>query len=393
MGILKSGAAYLPLDPSYPQERIAYMLKNSETVMLLMDQESMNNKPLGYNNAIVALHSIAERNTLPQDNLSSCNSSSDLAYVIYTSGSTGKPKGVAIPHQAICNHMLWMQSHYAFRESDTVLQKTPFSFDASVWEFFMPLMVGGTLVIAPNNAHASAKQMIDLVQQHQVSVLQLVPSMLKELVTTDGFELCASLKHVFCGGEALTHETMATFFKHNKSGAQLHNLYGPTEATIDAIAHTYTTPTEASIIGQPINNTKAYVLDKHQQLVPPGITGELYIAGEGLACGYLNNPKATEKQFIKNPFATTNDQRLYKTGDLVKWNADGLLEYHGRCDNQVKVRGYRIELNEVESAIEKIPTVHQCIVKLDTSHDRSLSLSAYLVLWQQTTAGTEVYII
>lgn len=380
LGILKAGAAYLPLDPNYPQERIAYMLENSEASLLLTDQELMNSIVLSYHKTRVALHSIANQSSWPQDKPLPCQNPSDLAYVIYTSGSTGKPKGVAITHQAICNHMLWMQNHYAFSESDVVLQKTSFSFDASVWEFFMPLMVGATLVIAPDNAHASTEKMIHLVQQYEVSVLQLVPSMLKELVTTDGFELCTSLKHVFCGGEVLTHETMTTFFKHNKSGAQLHNLYGPTEATIDTVSHTYTTPTEMSLIGRPISNTKVYVLDKHQQLVPAGLIGELYIAGDGLALGYIKNPQATEKQFITNPFAPTQHQRLYKTGDLVKWNAEGLLEYHGRIDNQVKIRGHRIELNEVESAIEKIPAVYQCIVTPYTNQDKSLSLSAYLVL-------------
>ncbi|WP_133127062.1 amino acid adenylation domain-containing protein [Legionella nagasakiensis] len=387
LGILKSGGAYLPLDPNYPDDRITYMIQDSQCRWLLMDKESNRNKSQGYNTTILEISAILNQNVFFQENLECLNKPSDLAYVIYTSGTTGNPKGVAIPHKAICNHMLWMQDNYVFQESDVFLQKTPFSFDASVWEFFMPLFVGGKLIIAPNNTHASPKQLIKLVQKHRVSVLQLVPSLLKELVTTEGFHSCTSLHHVFCGGEALTPETINIFFKHNLSGAKLHNLYGPTETTIDAVTLTCTEndgAKDVSLIGQPIRNTQVYVLDNRRQLVPTGITGELYIAGEGLAQGYLNNLQATEEKFVTNPFSSNSQNRLYKTGDLVKWNAKGILEYHGRCDNQVKIRGYRIELNEVEYSIDKIPSIRQCIVVPESSPNGALSLSAYLVLNKKT---------
>ena len=387
LGILKSGAAYLPLDPNYPADRIIYMLQDSQCNCLILDRETIKYKPEGYSKTILDIDSILNDSSLCQENLESINKPLDLAYVIYTSGTTGKPKGVAIPHKAICNHMLWMKNHYLFQETEVFLQKTPISFDASVWEFFMPIFIGAKLIIAPNHAHASASRLINLVKKHKVSVLQLVPSMLKELVTTEGYHSCTSLQYLFCGGETLSPEHIKTFFKHNHSDAELYNLYGPTETTIDALTircHENDGFDDVSLIGQPISNTQVYVLDKHMQKVPVGITGELYIAGEGLSLGYLNNPLATQDKFLANPFNHARKNRLYKTGDLVKWNANGFLEYHGRSDNQVKIRGYRIELNEVERSIEKIASVRECIVVPKLNPNGSHVLAAYLVLNEQT---------
>lgn len=383
LGILKSGAAYLPLDPNYPDERISYMLIDSQSNLLLVDKESAKRQHDGYAGKIIEIHSVLNSEDQFLANLQVINKPSDLAYVIYTSGTTGKPKGVAIPHRAVCNHMFWMEKEYAFQERDVFLQKTPFSFDASVWEFFMPLLSGGKLVIAPNDAHASPIQMIRLIKKHQVSILQLVPSMLKELVSLSAFETCTSLKHVFCGGEALLPETINTFFKRNCSNAKLHNLYGPTEATIDTTTLNCSARDaegDISRIGKPIRNTKVYVLDVKMQPVPIGIIGELYISGDGLALGYLNNPEFTNQKFITNPFSKNKEDRLYKTGDFVKWDANGILEYHGRGDSQIKIRGFRIEVNEIETHLEKIPSIHQSVVKPERNLDDSISLSAYLVL-------------
>ncbi|MFW2569679.1 amino acid adenylation domain-containing protein [Legionella sp. 29fVS95] len=385
LGILKSGGAYLPLDPNYPDERISYMLNDSQANLLIVDQQSIKKRPHRYTGKIIDINAVLDLKNLPDENLQHVSKFSNLAYVIYTSGTTGKPKGVAISHRAICNHMVWMQKEYSFSNTDVFLQKTPFSFDASVWEFFMPLFIGGKLVIAPADAHASPIQMTNLVKDNQVSVLQLVPSMLKELVSTPGFDSCHSLKQVFCGGEALLPETIGAFFKNNASGAKLHNLYGPTETTIDAITLTCTqgdAESDASRIGKPISNTKAYILDDKLQPVPIGMTGELYIAGEGLARGYLNNQEFIEQKFIANPFSNKKNDRLYKTGDLVKWQSDGIIEYIGRRDSQVKIRGFRIEVNEIESHLEKIPSIHQCIVIPEPGSDNSISLSAYVVLDQ-----------
>ena len=314
------------------------MLNDSQAHLLLMDVHSIQKKPQQYDGPIIDINAILNQKLPTKENQQPQNQVSNLAYIIYTSGTTGNPKGVAISHHAICNHMLWMKDTYDFQNIDAFLQKTPFSFDASVWEFFMPLLVGGKLVIAPNNSHTNPDEMIRLVHEHQISVLQLVPSMLKRLVTTKGFDSCNSLKQIFCGGEALTPEAIHIFLKNNSSNALLHNLYGPTETTIDAVTITCNEQKEnndISIIGKPIANTQVYVLDNHMRLVPIGIIGELHISGESLADGYLHNTHMTQQKFVANPFSDPNN-RLYKTGDLVKWNSKGVLEFHGRSDNQVK---------------------------------------------------------
>ncbi|BCA95172.1 hypothetical protein TUM19329_15330 [Legionella antarctica] len=279
--------------------------------------------------------------------------------------------------------MEWMRDAYDFNERDVFLQKTPFSFDASVWEFFMPLLVGSTLVIAPDDAHASPKELIALVIKNKVSILQMVPSMLREMTLTPKFESCSSLRHVFCGGEVLLPETIHAFFEHYVSGCALHNLYGPTEATIDALTLTCS-PQDAtyhvSRIGKPIANTRAYILDDHMQLVPTGIIGELYLTGDGLAKGYLHNEALTIQKFLPNPFSTQKDERVYKTGDLVKWQNNGIIEYHERRDNQIKIRGFRIEISEIESCLDKIPAIYQCLVKPEATPNGELSLSAYMIL-------------
>ncbi len=265
LGILKAGAAYLPLDPNYPDERVSYMLDDSQCQWLIVNKHAQTNEK------ILEITTILSQNSIYQDNLEPINKPTDLAYVIYTSGTTGNPKGVAISHKAICNHMLWMKKNYNFQASDVFLQKTPFSFDASVWEFFMPLFIGAKLIIAPNYAHTSPVQLVNLIQKHQISVLQLVPSMLKQLIITADFHACISLHHVFCGGEALTSETISSFFKHVAPSTKLHNLYGPPECTIDAVVHTCTAEdatNDGSLIGQPISNMQVYVLDKHLQPMP-----------------------------------------------------------------------------------------------------------------------------
>ncbi|MBL7479558.1 amino acid adenylation domain-containing protein [Legionella bononiensis] len=383
LGILKSGAAYLPLDPHYPDKRIKYMLDNSQSAVLLTHKNSVSRPIHGYEGFIIDVTEAIESEQFPSYNPRPLTQSSDLAYVIYTSGTTGAPKGVPISHRSACNHMEWMRSAYDFHEQDVFLQKTPFSFDASVWEFFIPLWMGATLIIAPDDAHASPKELINLVSTNQVSILQLVPSMLREMTLTPGFSSCTSLRHVFCGGEVLLPETIHAFFEHQPSQCALHNLYGPTEATIDSLTLTCT-PQDAMVpvsrIGSPIANTKAYILDDHMQLVPTGIIGELYLSGDGLSKGYLHNEELTQQKFLPNPFATRATDRLYKTGDLVKWQNNGTIEYHERQDSQVKIRGFRVEISEIESCLDKIPSIYQCLVKPEATPLGEMSLSAYLIL-------------
>ncbi|KTD36799.1 peptide synthetase, non-ribosomal [Legionella nautarum] len=394
LGVLKAGAAYLPLDPSYPDKRINYMLQNSQSPILLTHDTEVIKKFHDYEGKIIDVATILQSQEFNSYPPSIKTQPSDLAYIIYTSGTTGTPKGVAISHKAACNHMAWMRATYHFTQQDVFLQKTPFSFDASIWEFFMPLWVGATVVIAPLHAHTSPTELIELVINNKVSILQLVPPMLREITLNSRFASCTSLKQVFCGGEILLPEIIHSFYEQRPSSCALHNLYGPTEATIDSLTYTCS-PEDAyyplNRIGKPISNMKAYILDKCLQLVPTGIIGELYLSGEGLAKGYLHNEALTRQKFLPNPFGVPKHERLYKTGDLVKWQKNGIVEYHEREDSQVKIRGFRIEISEIESCLDMIPCIYQCLVKPENINHSGLSLSAYLILIDNTPiTATEI---
>jgi len=359
--VLKAGGAYVPLDPSYPKERLQYMLVDSKTAVILTHTTIQDKLP-SMDTQIVFIDAdlpgFAGQNW---ENLNTKIDPQNLAYVIYTSGTTGNPKGVQIPHKAISNHMAWIQTEFQFRLDDIFFQKTPFSFDASVWEFFAPLLIGASLVIARPGGHQDPDYMIDTINRHQVSVLQLVPSMLTLLLEEDSFASCRSLRHVFCGGEALRTETVERFFQALQ--ANLHNLYGPTEVTIDATFATCTphAPEVVVPIGSPIHQIQAYILDEWLQLAPIGVAGELYLSGEGLSRGYLDQPGLTAEKFIPNPFGQSGS-RLYKTGDLCRLRPNGNIEYLGRRDHQVKLRGFRIELSEIEAALLKNAAVAQALV-------------------------------
>ncbi|MFQ4145495.1 amino acid adenylation domain-containing protein [Chlorogloeopsis sp. ULAP02] len=363
LGILKAGGAYVPLDPSYPQQRLAFMLENSQTPILLCQHHLAENLPTDKTQLLcldINWKQIAqESKENPVCNIQPEN----LAYVIYTSGSTGKPKGAMNSHQGICNRLLWMQDTYQLTAVDCVLQKTPFSFDVSVWEFFWPLLTGARLVIARPDGHRDPTYLVNLVQQEQLTTLHFVPSMLQAFLESEGLENCKSLKRVICSGEALSVELQKRFF--NRLQAELHNLYGPTEAAIDVTywmcsldsTHHQTVP-----IGSPIANTQIYLLDKYFHPVPVGVIGELYIGGVGVGRGYLRNPKLTAEKFIPNPFCTKAGERLYRTGDLARYLPDGNIEFLGRIDHQVKVRGFRIELGEIEAAINQHPAIQASVV-------------------------------
>ncbi|MBR8840828.1 MAG: amino acid adenylation domain-containing protein, partial [Stigonema ocellatum SAG 48.90 = DSM 106950] len=285
LGILKAGGAYVPLDPNYPQQRLSYMLEDSQ-VSVLLTQQSLRDR-LPNQEQVVCLDTNWQRiDTESGENLVSGACPDNLAYVIYTSGSTGKPKGVLVSHQAICNHMFWMQTSFPMMQTDKVLQKTPFSFDASVWEFYAPLLVGAQLVMARPGGHQDSAYTIEAIAKYQITTLQLVPSLLRMLLS-EGLENCKSLHRVFCGGEALPVELVERF--NSKLDAELYNLYGPTETTIDATFFSCKGGNSQQIIsiGKPIGNTKIYILDKQLQPVPVGVEGELYIGGAGLARGYL----------------------------------------------------------------------------------------------------------
>jgi amino acid adenylation domain-containing protein len=298
----------------------------------------------------------------------------NVAYVIYTSGSTGKPKGVMNEHRGIVNRLLWMQDEYGLTESDRVLQKTPYSFDVSVWEFFWPLLVGSRLVVAPAGSHRDPAELIKLIIEKKITTLHFVPSMLQMFLREEGVEKCTGLKRVICSGEALPYELQERFFE--RLNCELHNLYGPTEAAVDVTfwkcergSNRLSVP-----IGRPVANTQMYILDPFLKPVPIGVAGELHIGGVQVARGYLNRPELTKEKFIPDPFSKEPGARLYKTADLARHLPDGAIEYLGRNDFQVKVRGLRIELGEIEAVMAQHPEVAEVVVTArdDQSGDKRL---------------------
>ncbi|MGY0064545.1 amino acid adenylation domain-containing protein [Streptomyces sp. LZ34] len=359
--IHKAGAAYVPVDPSYPQDRIDYLLEDAQPA-LVIDEGRYGSLSTQRVPAAVRLPSVRELDPRSP------------AYVIYTSGSTGRPKGVVVPHEGIVNRLRWMQAEYGLDADDRVLQKTPSSFDVSVWEFFWPLTVGATLVIAKPGGHKDPRYLAALIQQQAVTTLHFVPSMLEVFLQHDAARGCTGLRRVFCSGEALSGDLAKRF--HATLDAELHNLYGPTEASVD-VTYWQSTPlyTDGAMvpIGRPVANTRMFVLDSGLRPVLPGLVGELYIAGVQLARGYLGRAGLSAERFVACPWGA-GGERMYRTGDLARWSADGVLEYVGRADDQVKVRGFRIEPGEVEAALMACAGVVQAVVVVreDRAGDRRL---------------------
>ncbi|MEN2383501.1 MAG: amino acid adenylation domain-containing protein [Gloeotrichia echinulata DVL01] len=384
LGILKAGGAYVPIDPEYPQKRLSFMLEDAQVKVLLTQQHLVEKLP-EHQASVVCLDT---------DWLLICESSQEspitevqpgnLAYVIYTSGSTGTPKGVMLSHSNLCNHMSWMQATFPLTEKDKVLQKTPFGFDASVWEFYAPLLAGGQLLIAKPGGHTDSAYLLRLIAQQQVTIVQLVPSLLQMLLEQGGIETCHSLKHVFCGGEVLPVALVEGLL--SKLDVNLHNLYGPTETCIDATFWNCQREIYAQIvpIGRPISNTQLYILDQNLQPLPIGVPGELHIGGAGLARGYLNRLELTQEKFIPKPFGTYPGSRIYKTGDLARYLPDGNIEYLGRIDNQVKIRGFRIELGEIEAVLNQRDDVQvACVIAREDNGNKRLV--GYIVPSSQMT--------
>ncbi len=385
LGVLKAGGAYVPLDPSYPKERLAFMLKDSE-VMALITEESLRNQ-FDYTGLIICPESdwqVIARNG--RQDFDGGASAENLAYVIYTSGSTGKPKGVMISHGAISNRLLWMQKTFLLAASDRLLQKTAFSFDASVWEFYVPLVAGAELCIARPGGHQESDYLARTIAEQEVTILQMVPSMLRILLDEPGFEKCISLRRVFCGGEALPAKLKGDFFA--RLPAKLVNLYGPTEVSIDG-TYFECEPTcreaggadcQANVpIGSPLSNLKVYLLDKRMNLTPFRVAGELHISGVGLARGYINRPQLTAEKFIPNLFSDKVGDQLYRTGDLARHLQDGKIEFLGRIDQQVKIRGFRIELGEIEAVLEQSQSVKKAVVAAREDAQGGTRLVAYII--------------
>jgi acyl-coenzyme A synthetase/AMP-(fatty) acid ligase len=309
--------------------------------------------------------------------------------MIYTSGSTGKPKGAMNTHEGICNRLLWMQDAYQLTPADCVLQKTPFSFDVSVWEFFWPLMAGARLVVARPGGHQDSAYLVRLIAEQRITTIHFVPSMLQIFLEEPGLERNTSLKRVICSGEALSFDLQERFF--TCLDAELHNLYGPTEAAVDVTYWACKPENGLRIvpIGRPIANTQIYILDARLQPVPIGVAGELHIGGIGLARGYHNRPELTEEKFISNHFSAEPGARLYKTGDLARYLSDGNIEYLGRIDQQVKLRGFRIELGEIESVLRQHPAVVDAVVAVREDIPGHKRLVGYVVpTIEDSSSGT-----
>jgi amino acid adenylation domain-containing protein len=374
LGILKAGGAYVPLDPDYPKERIAFMLADAQ-IPVLVTQEGLLGRLPEYGGRVVCLDREGEA-------IEVCSSErpviqtgpEDLAYVIYTSGSTGRPKGVEVPHRGVVNFLTSMARGPELGMEDTLLAVTTLSFDIAVLELLLPLSVGARVVIASREVAGDGVELLKLLTGCGATVMQATPATWRLLIETgwrggEGFK-------VLCGGEALTQQLAAELMAR---AGRVWNLYGPTEATVWSTCYELQDPEGPVLIGRPIGNTQVYVLDRYLQPVPVGVPGELYLGGVGVARGYLGQPGLTQERFVPDPFGGEPGARLYRTGDQVRYRADGNLEYLGRLDQQVKIRGFRIELGEVEAVLLEHPRVAQAVVVVREERVGDRRLVAYFV--------------
>ncbi|MGW5572701.1 amino acid adenylation domain-containing protein [Nocardia thailandica] len=382
--VLATGAAYLPMDPEHPADRIEAVLDQARPVCVLTAARDRVDLPAGTPRVDLDTLDVTAHSPAPitDADRSAPLRPEHLAYVIFTSGSTGKPKGVGVTHAAIVNRLRWMQAEYGLDDTDAVLQKTPATFDVSVWEFFWPLQVGARLVVAAPDGHRDPAYLARIITEKAITTAHFVPSMLSLFVTDPRVRGGASLRRVFCSGEALPGATVADFHAalHGPDGGPaLHNLYGPTEAAVDVTY--WPCPPDATVvpIGSPVWNTRTYVLDARLRPVPPGAVGELYLSGVQLARGYLGRPDLTADRFVADPFAA--GARMYRTGDLARWqlDGDGVLEYLGRTDFQVKIRGLRIELGEIEAALLAHENIARAVCVARAGRTGDDELVAYVV--------------
>ncbi len=366
LGVLKSGAAYVPLDPEYPEGRIAFMIEDAQMPCILT-RDSLKERLPETQAKTICIDSLKSAGPGPL----SPASASDLSYVIYTSGSTGKPKGVAIEHRNVAALIDWALRTFDRPELEGVLFSTSICFDLSAFELFVTLSAGGKVFVAEN-----ALELPSMHARDEVTLINTVPSAMAELVSTSSIP--QGVRVVNLAGEALSPELVDSIYAIGTI-EKVYDLYGPSEDT------TYSTwalrlPNAPATIGRPIDNTRAYVLDARMNPVPPGLPGELYLCGEGLARGYLNRPELTSERFVPNPIPEEADTRLYKTGDIVRWKINGFLEYLGRIDHQVKIRGFRIELGEIESVLRSHNDIEDCVVTAQKRDDSLQEIVAYIVI-------------
>jgi amino acid adenylation domain-containing protein len=377
LAVMKAGGAYLPLDPRDPQGRLATLLRGSGARVLLAGDLDLP-APREGDPVVVRVGPSADPGGEPTDNPASGVGPDNLAYVIYTSGSTGVPKGAMNTHRGIVNRLFWMQEAYGLGAADRVLQKTPFTFDVSVWELFWPLITGARLVIARPGGHRESDYLASLIAAEGITTVHFVPSMLKVFLDHPAAASCRSLVRVICSGEALSCELQQRFF--SRLPAELHNLYGPTEAAVDVTAWACERQGARRFvpIGRPIFNTTIHILDETLAPVPIGVPGELCIGGVQVARGYLGQPELTAERFVPDPFRDVPGARLYRTGDLARHGPDGVIEFLGRLDDQVKIAGVRIEPGEIEAILlAEQESVREAVVTLAPGDDKRLL--AYVV--------------
>jgi amino acid adenylation domain-containing protein len=390
VAVLKAGGAYVPFDPEYPRDRLAFMLEDADVAVLLAPAAVAANLP-PHQAPVLALDGVADAPaTVPAPDWPA-PAPADPAYMIYTSGSTGRPKGAVNAHAGIVNRLVWMQSQYHLGPADVVVQKTPFSFDVSVWEFFWPLTTGARLVMARPGGHRDTGYLAALLQRAGVTVCHFVPSMLRAFLADAAAGQCTTLRDVMASGEALAGDLVAQFHRVLPR-ARLHNLYGPTECAVDVSHWTcpqVTEPLAVVPIGRPVANTRLYVLDAHGAPCPVGVPGELYLGGVQVGLGYHRRPELTAERFVPDPFARAAGARMYRTGDRARWRPDGTVEYLGRLDFQVKVRGFRIELGEIEATLAQHPRVRDVAVMAHADEGGDTRLVAYVAAADQSGTATD----
>ena len=376
VAILKAGAAYVPLDPRLPQERLLFLATDAKLRLILTSGRTLEAGTA----EVLDLQSLAggEAGEPGFASAAARVASDDLVYVIYTSGSTGQPKGVMVPHRGVVNWLVWMRNTFAVTPADAVLKKAPLTFDVSAWELFLPLISGACLVLADSERQFDPQYLADLMSRTRVSVAQFVPSLMRSFLEQEVLPDLSALRHVMCGGEVLTPKLQALFFK--RLDAEVCNSYGPTEASIGVTRWPCRRgdQRETVPIGYAIDNTELYILDPQLNPVPPGVAGELYIGGVCLGRGYLNRPDLTAERFLPNPFNPAGEARMYRTGDMCRFLPDGSIDYLGRVDDQVKIRGMRIELAEVEKAIAEHPAVEVAAAAAEECDGETI-LCAYVV--------------
>jgi amino acid adenylation domain-containing protein len=374
LGVLKAGGAYVPLDPAYPTERIGFILGDAEVDWVLTQQDLIPVLPASRATAIDIDAAQKEISQLSRNSPAHKPHPESLAYVLYTSGSTGKPKGVQITHANLVNFLTSMQREPGIRTGDGLLAVTTLSFDIAGLELYLPLISGARLILASRAEASDGRRLSQMMQRLKPTVMQATPATWRMLIDA-GWEGSPSLR-VLCGGEALPGDLAAQLLPRC---AELWNMYGPTETTIWSSIHRVQYATATAPIGHPIANTTFYILDAHLRPVPVGVAGELFIGGEGVARGYFKRPELTAEKFIVDPFATNPDARMYRTGDVARYLADGSVQYLGRSDFQVKIRGFRIELGEIETLLAQHPAVQQTVVAAREDSPGDKRLVAYIV--------------